>query len=63
MQATCYFNGKVGIEGTDELIKRCKNYARKGVGGVLMWVCILAVAFIAVGFMFFGLDKLEKKDK
>ena len=28
--------GVEGIEGTDELIKRCKNYARKGVGGVLI---------------------------
>lgn len=25
-----------GIEGTDELIKRCKNYKRKGDGGVLV---------------------------
>ena len=28
--------GVEGIEGTDELIKRCKNYHRKGVGGVLV---------------------------
>ena len=28
--------GVEGIEGTDELIKRCKNYARKGAGGVLV---------------------------
>ena len=28
--------GVEGIEGTDELIKRCKNYQRKGVGGVLV---------------------------
>ena len=28
--------GVEGIEGTDMLIKRCKDYARKGVGGVLV---------------------------
>ncbi|MBR1647983.1 MAG: UDP-2,3-diacylglucosamine diphosphatase LpxI [Alphaproteobacteria bacterium] len=28
--------GVEGIEGTDELIKRCKNYKRKGSGGVLV---------------------------
>jgi hypothetical protein len=26
-----------------------------------MWIAILSVAFVAVGFVFFGLDKLEKK--
>jgi hypothetical protein len=26
-----------------------------------MWVGILAVAFVAVGFAFFGLDRLGKK--
>jgi hypothetical protein len=26
-----------------------------------MWIGILAVAFAAVGFIFFGLDKLGKK--
>ena len=34
---------------------------KQGVPGVLMWVCILAVVFVAVGFAFFGLDRLEKK--
>ena len=38
------------------------NIDTQGVGGVLMWICILAVAFVAVGFMFFGLDKLGKKN-
>ena len=33
----------------------------QGVPGVLMWVAILAVVFAAVGFAFFGLDKLERK--
>ena len=31
------------------------------VGGVLMWTGILSVAFVVVGFLFFGLDKVEKK--
>ena len=39
------------------------NIGTQGVPGVLMWVCILAVAFVAVGFMFFGLDKLGNKTK
>ena len=37
------------------------NLDTQGVGGVLMWIAILSVAFVAVGFVFFGLDKLEKK--
>lgn len=37
------------------------NIDTQGVGGVLMWVAILAVAFIALGFIFFGLDRLGKK--
>lgn len=37
------------------------NIDTQGVGGVLMWIAILAVAFVAVGYLFFGLDKLEKK--
>ena len=37
------------------------NLDTLGVGGVLMWIAILSVAFVAVGFVFFGLDKLEKK--
>ena len=37
------------------------NVDTQGVGGVLMWIAILAVAFVAVGFVFFGLDKLGKK--
>ena len=39
------------------------NIDTQGVTGVLMWICILAVAFVAVGFMFFGLDKLGKKNQ
>ena len=37
------------------------NIDTHGVPGVLMWIAILAVAFAAVGFMFFGLDKLGNK--
>ena len=37
------------------------NLDNLGVSGVLMWVGILAVAFAAVGFLFFGLDRIGKK--
>ena len=37
------------------------NIDKQGVPGVLMWVGILSVVFIAVGFAFFGIDKLGKK--
>ena len=37
------------------------NLDKQGVGGVLMWIGILFVAFIAVGFLFFGLDRIGKK--
>ena len=37
------------------------NIDKLGVPGVLMWIGILSVAFVAVGFLFFGLDKLGKK--
>ena len=37
------------------------NLDTQGVPGVLMWFCILAAAFVAVGFAFFGLDKIGKK--
>ena len=36
------------------------NIETQGVPGVLMWVLILTVAFIAVGFMFYGIDRLGK---
>ena len=39
------------------------NLETQGVGGVLMWICILSVAFIAIGFAFYGIDRLEKKNK
>ena len=31
--------------------------------GVLMWIAILLVAFVAVGYLFYGLDKIERKKK
>ena len=37
------------------------NLETQGVPGVLMWIGILSVAFVLVGFLFFGLDKLGKK--
>lgn len=37
------------------------NLETQGVGGVLMWIAILSVAFVAVGFAFFGLDRLGKR--
>ena len=37
------------------------NIDKLGIPGVLMWIGILSVAFVAVGFAFFGLDRLGKK--
>ena len=37
------------------------NLDTQGVSGVLMWIGMLAAAFAAVGFAFFGLDRLGKK--
>ena len=37
------------------------NLDTQGASGVAMWIAVLAVAFIAVGYLFFGLDKLGKK--
>ena len=37
------------------------NLDTQGVSGVLMWIGILSVAFVVVGFGFFGLDRLGKK--
>ena len=38
------------------------NINTLGIGGVAMWILILFVAFITVGFLFFGLDRLGKKN-
>ena len=37
------------------------NLDTQGVTGVLTWIGILSVAFVIVGFLFFGLDRLGKK--
>ena len=37
------------------------NLETQGVSGVLMWIGILVVAFISVGYLFFGLDRIGKK--
>ena len=39
------------------------NLDTQGVSGVLMWIGILAVAFMAVGYLFVGLDRLGKKSQ
>ena len=39
------------------------NLDTQGVGGVLMWIGILSAAFVAVGYLFFGLDKLTRKKR
>ena len=39
------------------------NLDTQGAGGVLMWIGILAVAFVLVGYLFLGLDRLGKKKK
>ena len=44
--------------------EECRNAMKKYPlrwSGVLMWIVILAAAFVAVGFGFYGLDRLEKK--
>lgn len=37
------------------------NLDTQGVPGVFMWIGILSVAFVAVGYLFFGLDRVQKK--
>ena len=39
------------------------NLEKLGVPGVLMWIGILSVAFVAIGFAFYGLDRISKKQK
>ena len=39
------------------------NLETQGVGGVIKWICILLVAFIAIGYVFLGLDKITKAEK
>ena len=37
------------------------NLDTQGVSGVLMWIGILSVAFVLVGYLFFGIDRIGKK--
>ena len=37
------------------------NIKTQGIMGVAKWIAILFVAFVMVGFLFFGLDKLGKR--
>ena len=37
------------------------NLDNLGIPGVLQWIGILSAAFVAMGFVFFGLDRLGKK--
>ena len=37
------------------------NLETQGVPGVLMWVAIISVAFVAMGYLFYGLDRIYKK--
>ena len=34
---------------------------KQGLSGVLLWIGILSAAFVVVGFLFFGLDRIGKK--
>lgn len=38
------------------------NLETQGVSGVLMWIGILSVAFVVVGFAFLGLDRMGKQN-
>ena len=37
------------------------NIETQGVPGVFMWIGIISAAFIAMGYIFFGLDQIKKK--
>lgn len=39
------------------------NLETQGLPKVLMWIAILSVAFVVVGYIFYGLDRLRKKNK
>ena len=39
------------------------NLDTQGLPKVLMWIAILSVAFVAVGYLFYGLDRISKKSK
>lgn len=37
------------------------NLETQGVAGVAKWIAVLLIAFVAVGYLFFGLDRMAKK--
>ena len=37
------------------------NLQTQGVSGVLMWTAVLFIAFVTVGYAFYGIDRLAKK--
>ncbi len=37
------------------------NLETQGVGGVIRWIIILFIAFVSLGYVFLGIDKLGKK--
>ena len=39
------------------------NLETQGVGGVVKWIFILLVAFVALGYLFFGIDRLLNRKK
>ena len=39
------------------------NLETQGVPGVLVWIAILTVVFVAVGYAFYGIDRLGQKNK
>lgn len=39
------------------------NLETQGATGVLMWIVILSVAFVAAGYLFFGIDRLLRSKK
>ena len=39
------------------------NIDTQGLGGVFMWIAILSIGFVAMGYLFYGLDRLFGKQK
>ena len=65
IQATIMkFDTSVPLPGTDTPLIYpyfFLNLETEGVDGVLKWIAILLSAFVVVGFIFFGIDKIGKK--
>ena len=58
------FDASILIPGTDTPLIYpyfFLNLETEGVGGVAKWIVILLSAFVVLGFIFFGLDKIGKK--